>query len=217
MRYAESLEADLGGYTSGFFPHAARPISAYEPLLASERGVAYLLSQRLDERAAGDGRRVGIQSNLALAPDGSAALSLYELLDGVVRGASLEPGVRERWRAISAKIEQKLGFSLEPELFSNMLFVACTGNSSHPYLKRLSSTLLGTFRNSDARGLYHFFTSLRFACDIDCTGVAARARLTAGDIDVATDAGRAALRQITERILRSAAVCDVSAEENDAD
>ncbi len=216
MSFAKSLQAELGDYTSGFFP-AARPISAYEPLLASERGVAYLLSQRLDERAAGDGRRVGIQSNLALGPDGSASISLYELLDGVVDGASLAPNVRERWRTISAKIEQKLGFSLEPELFSNMLFVACAANLSHPYLKRLSSTLLATFKNSDARGLYHFFTSLRFACDIDCTGVAARARLTAGDIDLATDFGRAELRQITERILRSAAVCDVPAAENDSD
>lgn len=217
MSFAKSKAADEIGYASGFFPHAKRPLSAYEPLLATERGVAYLLSQRLDERAAGDGRRVGIQSSLALGPDGSGAISLYELLDGVVHGASLEPAVRERWRAISAKIEQKLGFSLEPELFSNMLFVACNGGSPHPYLKRLCATLLATFRSSDARGLYHFFTSLRFACDIDCTGVAARARLTAGDIDLGTAAGRAELRKITDRILRSAAVCDVAGEENNAD
>lgn len=214
MSFANRVDAEEGGFTSGFFPGPKRGVSAYEPLLAVERGVAYLLAQRLDERVAGDGRRVGIQSSLALAPDGTAAIALYELLDGVVDGTSLEPSVRERWRKLAAKVEEKLGFGLEPELFSNMLFVACTGNLDHPYLKRLSPILLPTFKRSDARGLYHFFTSLRFACDIDCTGVAARARLTAGDIDVSTDAGRAELRQITERILRSAAVCDVSAEEN---
>jgi hypothetical protein len=214
MTFAKRFEREEGGLTSGFFPGGKRSVSAYEPLLALERGVAYLLSQRLDERVAGDGRRIGIQSSLAVTPDGSLAIALYELLDGVVDGASLEASTRERWRTLTAKIEQKLGFALEPELFSNMLFVACTSNLEHPYLKRLSSILLPTFKRSDARGLYHFFTSLRFACDIDCTGMAARARLTAGDIDVSTESGRAELRQITERILRSAAVRDVSAQEN---
>ncbi|MFZ5896670.1 MAG: hypothetical protein ACOY0T_36780 [Myxococcota bacterium] len=215
MSYAKAVENQVA-FNSGFFTGGERPISQHEPLLASERAIAYLLSQRLDERASLDGRRVGIQSSLALSASGEGAIALYDLLDGVVAGASLDERVREHWRKIAAKIEQKLGFPLEPELFSNMLFVACTANVAHPYLKRLSQNLLTTFRKTDARGLYHFFTSLRFACDIDCTGVAARARLTAGDIDLETPQGRAELRQITDRILRSAAVCDVPAEDNES-
>ncbi|MGC4094185.1 MAG: hypothetical protein QM756_40995 [Polyangiaceae bacterium] len=196
MSSVSALEPAQGSFNSGFFSGRARPLAPHEPLLAAERAIAYLLSQRLDERASLDGRRVGIQSSLSLTTSGEGSIELYELLDGTVHGSSGDP-VRERWRVIAAKIEQKLGFVLEPELFSNMLFVACTANLSHPYLSRLSSNLLSTFRRSDARGLYHFFTSLRFACDIDCTGVAARARLMSGDIDLQSPAGRAELRQIT--------------------
>jgi hypothetical protein len=74
--------------------------------------------------------------------------------------------------------------------------------------------LLRTFRNTDAGGLYHFFTSLRFACDIDCTAMACRARLATGDLDVGKLAGIRELRRITGAILRSAAIADIPSEKN---
>jgi len=211
MSIAKATESAEGSFSSGFFAAQGRPLAAHEPVLAAERAVAYLLSQRLDERASLDGRRVGIQSSLSLSPAGEGSIELYELLDGVVQGTTPE---RQKWRHVAGKIERKLGFPLEPELFSNMLFVAVTANLTQPYLRRMCKSLLATFRRSDARGLYHFFTSLRFACDIDCTGVAARARLMSSDIDLDTPEGRAELRQITDRILRSAAVCDVASADN---
>jgi hypothetical protein len=186
----------------------------HEPALAAERCVAFLLSQGLEQRCARDGRRVGIQSTLALSPTGEGAIELYDLLDGEVGGSDAPDQTRRDWAKVARNIEDKLGFSLEPELFSNMLFVAHTADMPRPHVQRLALRMLDTFKNSDARGLYHFFTSLRFACDIDCTGVAARARLMAGDIDLESAEGRRELRQITDRILRSAAVTDVGAEQN---
>jgi hypothetical protein len=115
---------------------------------------------------------------------------------------------------IADEVHKRLGFPLEPELFSNMLFVAYVGVVGDPAIGRIARSLLGTFVRSDARGLYHFFTSLRFACDIDCTAVAAKARLLYGELDPGTDEGAIKLRLINDRILRSAAAGDVSGESN---
>lgn len=214
MARSNVVEQLAGRPTSGFFGTRSRPVSPQEAALGAERCVAFLLSQRLEQRTALDGRRVGIQSSLALSPGGEGAIDLYELLDGEVGRREPPDETRRRWSKIARQVEEKLGFTLEPELFSNMLFVAHTAELAHPHVTRLGRTLLETFKNSDARGLYHFFTSLRFACDVDCTGVAARARLVSGDIDVRTEGGRRELRQITDRILRSAAVTDVDAASN---
>ncbi|HYQ14584.1 MAG TPA: hypothetical protein VEQ58_02465 [Polyangiaceae bacterium] len=196
-------------------------VEGHELQLATERAVGFLLSQRFEERSCSDGRRVGIQSAMALSPSGEGALELYDLADGRVVETIRPPGeaapsepLRDRWQRIAGQVQEQLGFPLEPELFSNMLFVAYAGTLDHPYVQRVAEALLGTFRHSDARGLYHFFTSLRFACDIDCTGVAARARLILGDLELTTSRGARELSQINSRILRSAAVRDVPSEHN---
>ncbi|HYP89321.1 MAG TPA: hypothetical protein VEQ59_14240, partial [Polyangiaceae bacterium] len=196
-------------------------VAEHELELGTERAVGFLLSQRFEERSCSDGRRVGIQSAMALSASGESALELYDLADGHVVETMRPPGeagpsetLRDRWQRIAGQVQAQLGFPLEPELFSNMLFVAYAGSVDHPYVQRVATALLGTFRHSDARGLYHFFTSLRFACDIDCTGVAARARLILGDLDVTTSRGARELSQINSRILRSAAVEDVPSDQN---
>jgi hypothetical protein len=187
---------------------------------ARERAIAFLADQRLGERRAADGRNVGIQSTISPSPDGENAMDLYTVIDGLVgdpeqadRVFAADP-LRETWQAIADQIQERLGFPLEPELFSNMLFVGYLGGIDHPELRAISKSLLSTFRSSDVRGLYHFFTSLRFACDIDCTAMAAKARLVAGDIDPLVPRGAATLRMINDRILRSAAVASASGTEN---
>ena len=187
---------------------------------ARERGIAFLVDQRLEARRAADGRNVGIQSTVSTTADGDNAMDLYAILDGLVG----DPGqanlvfaadpLRETWQLIADQVQTRLGFPLEPELFSNMLFAAYLGGIDHPQLRDISNSLLSTFRHSDVRGLYHFFTSLRFACDIDCTAVAAKARLVMGDIDPLVPRGAATLRMINDRILRSAAVLNASEAEN---
>src|SRR5688500_15773585 len=180
---------------------------------ARERGIEFLASQRLQERRAADGRVVGIQSTISTSADGENAMDLYAVIDGMVGDPEQASQVfaadplRETWQAIADQVQARLGFPLEPELFSNLLFVAYLGGMDDPEIRSLSRSLLSTFRNSDVRGLYHFFTSLRFACDIDCTAVAAKARLVMGDIDPHAPRGAATLRMINDRILRSAAVC----------
>ncbi len=220
MNYTQTVRPSVSGVDLERAQHEEAQVAPHELTLAAERSVTFLLNQRIEERCAADGRRVGIQSAMALSADGVDALELYDLVDGRVveslRPAALggvEPS-RDRWQSIAHKVQEKLGFPLEPELFSNMLFVAYASGLDHPSVQRLSKALLATFCHSDARGLYHFFTSLRFACDIDCTGVAARARLMMGDIDLGTSRGIRELRQITGRILRSAGVCDVTSQQN---
>jgi hypothetical protein len=187
---------------------------------ARERAIAFLAAQRLQERRAADGRVVGIQSTISTSADGENAMDLYAVIDGMVGDPEQASQVfaadplRETWQAIADQVQARLGFPLEPELFSNMLFVAYLGGMDDPEIRSLSRSLLSTFRNSDVRGLYHFFTSLRFACDIDCTAVAAKARLVMGDIDPHAPRGAATLRMINDRILRSAAVCSASDTEN---
>jgi hypothetical protein len=156
---------------------------------ARERAVDFLLRCDLPSRRTADGFPLGIQATLATGRGPLDALDV-------------------------SRIEAKLGFPLEPELFSNMLFAACLGGDPNAGLKALCDLALSTFRELHADGLYHFFRSLKFACDIDCTAVAAKARLVCGDIDLATAAGRSELAVINDAILRSAAVCDVLAEKN---
>ncbi len=193
-----------------------------EVSVAQLRATRYLLNARLDERRSADGKIVGVQSHIALGPRGKDGLDLHEILDGLVTNPDqadevfAQDPLRALWQKVAEEIQNRLGFPLEPELFSNMLAVAFLGNAQDPALSSLTRTLLGTFAHSDVRGLYHFFTSLRFACDVDCTGMAARARLVMGDLDPTTDAGRKELRQITQRILGSAAVSNVSCQHNES-
>ncbi|MFO0546888.1 MAG: hypothetical protein U0271_00805 [Polyangiaceae bacterium] len=163
---------------------------------------------------------MGIQASLAIDGLPGADLDLYSIIDGMVADPSASATVfandpaRDLWREIASMLEKKLGFSLEPELFSNMLFVAACGDAKREDLRSIVRELCDVFRDTDADGLYHFFLSLKFACDLDCTGVAARARLVSGDIDPRTPDGARALRKITQRILKSAATTDVPAEVN---
>jgi len=197
------------------------PIPSARVRQARERAISYLVDQRVEHRRSPDGRIVGIQSSLSLKDTGEAAIPLYEFVDGVVSGAnnaesgfSVRDSLRETWQCIADEVLARFGFPLEAELFSNMLFVALVGVVDHPRLRSIARALLSTFRHSHACGLYHFFTSLRFACDIDCTGVAAKARLVMGDIDLLSPRGVQELRRITDRILRSAAICDLPGEAN---
>jgi hypothetical protein len=196
------------------------PRLEHETSIACERAVTYLVDQRLDERRAGDGRCVGIQATLATGPHGDNPIELYSIIDGLVTDPRhldqlvVDELDRALWREIAELVRIKLGFPLEPELFSNMLFVAYTAGLEHVHLRRLCTTLLPTFRDAHLGGLYHFFSSTRFACDIDCTAMATRARLELGDLDPSTNIGAAELHRINSQILRSAAVVDVPAERN---
>lgn len=196
------------------------PRLEHEASVARERAITYLVDQRLDERRAADGRCVGIQATLATGPHGDNPIELYSIIDGLVTDPRhLDEVVadeldRALWREIAELIRLKLGFPLEPELFSNMLFVAYTAGLEHVHLRRLCTTLLPTFRDANIDGLHHFFTSRRFACDVDCTAMAIRARLELGDLDPFTPDGAVLLRRMNEQILRSAAVADVPAERN---
>jgi hypothetical protein len=207
-----SLDLAIPNHTEAGVP-AKDTALQLELAIARERAIEWLVAQRLEDRRSADGRCVGIQATLATGPDGDNPIELYSILDGVVADEESGEG-DDVWREIGEAVREKLGFPLEPELFSNMMFTAYLGDSDHPELQRISRTLLKTFRASDAGGLYHFFTSLRFACDVDCTGMAARARLACGDLDLRKVAGIRELRRITHGILRSAAIADVPAEKN---
>lgn len=202
-----------GELTDPFVPTAAMDE-------ARERAIAFLVGRGIEERRAADGRHVGIQSTISTSAGGEHAIDLYKMVDGVVadsqRSAALaaNDATHARWQRIADEVQARLGFPLEPELFSNMLFVAYVGVVDHPEVRRIAESLLSTFVRSDVRGLYHFFTSLRFACDIDCTAVAAKGRLLIGELDPATKRGAAQLRTINDRILRSAAVSDVTGDSN---
>ncbi len=143
-------------------------------------------------------------------------LDLYTLLDAMVAHPDTDPNtifgsdpMRAGFLEIISLVEKKLGFPLEPELFSNMLVGASLGGDTNPDVRSLCHFLLSTFRDLQADGLYHFFVSMQFACDVDCTAMAARARLATGDVDLTTRDGAFELRRITDAILRSASVCDV--------
>jgi hypothetical protein len=186
-------------------PHEPRS-AASSRYKARDRAIELLLSEKLHERRSRAGAFVGIQAALEASTLGRMELGALVDLDPTDRPPP--------WRALLRKIETKLGAPLEPELFSNMLFVATLGADSHPALRALCKKLIGTFRDRHLGGLHHFFASPAFACDIDCTGVAARARLISGDLRVETPSSRAELRAITSSILRSACVADVTSKDN---
>lgn len=195
-------------------------VSGEEVQRARERAIQFMFDQKYDQRTAADGRLVGIQATLSTNAEGENALHLYDIVDGIVVDPDSAADVftadplREMWQTIADEVQARLGFPLEPELFSNMLTVAFLGGTESAELTQLLRSLLKTFQNSDARGLYHFFSSLRFAGDIDCTAMAARAGLVMRSIDCGTEQGARKLAQINGRILGSAAVRSVSAEEN---
>lgn len=174
-------------------------------------GGLWLHRERLPQRRDASGLKIGIQSSIATDPSGADAVDLADLSDAYTSStlpAEFERSAKTtspRWLRIVAEVERRLGFVLEPELFSNMLFCAHLGRLEDPHIAATARGLLPTFRTSDVRGLYHFFVSMRFACDVDCTAVAARARLQLGDIDLGVLPGVAELRRITGRILGSAA------------
>ena len=183
-------------------------------------GGVWLHSAELPYRKDASGLKIGIQSQIAIDRDGSDAVDLADLADAYAARClpnapdqSSEP-VSADWLDIVATVERRLGFVLEPELFSNMLFCAHLGGLEDPHIASTARELLSTFRRTDARGLYHFFVSLRFACDVDCTAVAVRGRLKLGDIDLRVLSGVAELRRITGRILGSAAVGHVDPRTN---
>lgn len=195
-------------------PGGPSPRERHEVASAIEHATEYLLSLGLDRASDANGERIGLQATLVAPGVGPEGLALDALVSAPrppveAMRSSAAPTAR-----VSRLLEEKLGFGPEPELFSNMLFVAALGATATGPLRDLCRALLSTFAQSDADGLYHFFRSLKFACDIDCTAMAAKARLAVGDIDPETPSGAAALRKITDRILKSAATCDVTAERN---
>ena len=186
---------------------------------ARRRAIDCLARQRLLEQRAADGHRIGIQASLSMSRDGSNSMDLAQVRTGMIVDG--EPGEvfaddpnAAMWQAIIADIQERLGFPLEPEFFSNMLFVAYLGHLRDADVNTVAAGLLETYRDRHMFGLYNFFASMRFACDTDCTGVAMRGRLVLGDVDPRTDEGAAALRATTSRLLKSAAVTDVSAADN---
>lgn len=200
---------------------APQPSSPSRYVRSRERALAFILSRGIRDKRTADGVAIGIQATIATGGGPLDGLELDTLLDAMVAddrsNASevfADDPMRDSWRAILSMMEEKLGFPLEPELFSNMLFAAHLGRERGSEVAELAKHLVATFRDREADGLYHFFASMRFACDVDCTAMAARARLATRDIDLSTPAGAAALRRITSAILRSAAVCDVPAEQN---
>ena len=109
------------------------------------------------------------------------------------------------WKSVIESVRRELGFPLEPELFSNMLVTALLGGSDDPRAPACMERLTSVFADTHVQGLYHFFSSHRFAGDVDCTATAVRARAAAG---------LPRLAAATDRILGSAAVSDRTAEEN---
>src|SRR5688572_743408 len=185
---------------------------------ARDRALSFILEQRADASKSADGRALGIQAKLSRSLDGENAIALEEFVPGVALDATAAPRPDDPlngvWLGIVSKVCEMLGFPLEPELFSNMLVVAQLSRVDHPTATRLADDLTTLYRDTSVDGLYHFFSSLRFACDIDCTAVGVRSRLAVGDLRFDDAASRAALRRSTHRILGSAAVADVPREAN---
>jgi hypothetical protein len=198
---------------SRFGPESRMPASAHGIAPRSreeaiERATSFLERQLAAVPRDAEGKSWGIQANLAAGP------LPHEQLD-LQRYFAAPRGRVQAGQQLAEWAEKKLGFPLEPELFSNMLFVATLGACGNERLERLCRELLLSFRDSDADGLYHFFKSLKFACDLDCTGVAARACLVTGDMKLLEPAGIARLRRSASRIYRSATTADVSARNNE--
>jgi|GEM_PF-1578554 len=185
------------------------------------RAVADLLARRVLDRRAADGQRLGLQSQVSLESDGTIALDLASIADGLT--VDEDPKVtfaadpnRDDLLEMVRGVERRLGFPIEPEFFSNMIFVAYLGHLADPELRSLAQGLLETYRRRSMFGLYGFFASMRFACDIDCTGVAMWSQLALGTLDPRRDSDAGTLAATTARILKSAAVQDVAAAANES-
>lgn len=189
-------------------PESAHAIAPRSRVDACERATAFLERQLASVPTDSAGRSLGILANLAAGPLPHEQLDLQQFF-------AAPPGAVQPGQHLAEWAEKKLGFPLEPELFSNMLFVATLGACGEARLEALCRSLLLTFRDTDADGLYHFFRSLKFACDLDCTGVAARACLVTGDLRLDDPAGVARLSRSASRIYRSATVENVSAKDNE--
>ena len=190
-----------------------------ELLDARQRAVADLLARHLLDRRAADGRRIGLQSRVSFESDGGIALDLAAVADGLTvdenpTGVFADDPNRDDLLEMVRGVERRLGFPIEPEFFSNMIFVAYLGHLPDPGLQSLARDLLEIYRKRSLFGLYGFFASMRFACDIDCTGVAMWSQLVRGKIDPRRDADATTLAATTARILKSAAVEDVVAAAN---
>jgi hypothetical protein len=193
-----------------------RAISSSRVLEARHRAIAWLIEECSSSSVSADGRALGCQANVARDVNGLNAISLREFASGLVFDPAHEAEndpfandpLRSTWRKIIANVERVLGFPIEPELFTNMLLAMLLGEQGDTRLHAIASTLVDIFRDRNLDGLYHFFSSPRFAGDIDCTGVAARARLAIAE------AGQVWLRAATGKILGSAAVVDLGADDN---
>lgn len=195
--------------------------TALPRVAARRRAVADLLASRVLDRRAADGQRLGIQSQLSLESDGGIALDLAAIADGLT--VDEDPRVtfagdpnRDDLLEMVRGVERRLGFPIEPEFFSNMIFVAYLGHLADPELQSLAKGMLETYRRRSMFGLYGFFASMRFACDIDCTGVAMWSQLVQGAVDPRRDDDAGTLAATTARILKSAAVQDVAAAANES-
>lgn len=195
--------------------------AALPRVAARRRAVADLLARQVLERRAADGQRLGFQSQVSLESDGGIALDLAAIADGLT--VDEDPRVtfagdpnRDDLLEMVRGVERRLGFPIEPEFFSNMIFVAYLGHLEDAELRSLSLGLLEIYRRRSMFGLYGFFASMRFACDIDCTGVAMWSQLVQGTVDPRRDDDAGTLAATTARILKSAAVQDVAAAANES-
>lgn len=198
----------------GFPPHNLESRRYREAL---KKAIDCLLKHRLLERHTEDGLRVGVQANISTQEDGSNAHNLSHI-QRVAKASSGEAanktGQTALWQKILADIQRRLGFSIEPEFFSNMLFASYLGHLPNHAIRDLAEGLCETYRDRALFGLYGFFATMRFAADIDCTGVAMRSRIVLGEVDPETESGAEILRATTSQILKSASVAQVSAREN---
>jgi hypothetical protein len=175
------------------------------------RGIGFVSRCASEGSTSADGRYLGIQADIGRDAGGANAISLASLADGMVfnPGASArvfaDDPAADMWRGVIESVRRQLGFPLEPELFSNMLVVALLAGIDDHRVPAAMERLVEVFGDTHIDGLYHFFSSHRFAGDIDCTATAVRARAAAG---------LPWLAATTDRILGSAAVASRSAADN---
>src|SRR5262245_29900861 len=117
----ESLEPESRLLPQSLLPPAsAHAIAPRTREQACERATVFLEQQLAGIPADATGMWWGIQANLAAGPLPHEQLDLQQFFAAPARaGESVHP--------LAEWAEKKLGFPLEPELFSNMLFVATLG------------------------------------------------------------------------------------------
>lgn len=179
---------------------------------ARTRAIEHLIRGPFLDAKTADGRHVGVQAMLVSGPGGDDGLDLQSMAGAM--GATDDGDMATDLRSILKLVESKLGFPLEPERFSNMLFAAYLGEDEDPRLQELARGLGRVFASDETAGRFHFFASLQFACDTDCTAVAAKGLVKSAIIDWTTVEGSRALARITGSLLASAAVLDVRAGDN---